>query len=97
VPSGGTDGLPREDISGKLTASLLKNMNSPDWKVSLFLRTLEILQMWEDQGSCAVDVNALFGAFSVYLNHGYSYCESYFSFSEVYFCLRLVALWYFVH
>jgi cytoskeleton-associated protein 5 len=43
VPSGGTDGLPREDISGKLTASLLKNMNSPDWKVSLFLRTLEIL------------------------------------------------------
>jgi cytoskeleton-associated protein 5 len=32
VPSGGTDGLPREDISGKLTASLLKNMNSPDWK-----------------------------------------------------------------
>lgn len=46
MPSGGTDGLPREDISGKLTASLLTKMNSPDWKVSLFLRTLEILQMW---------------------------------------------------
>jgi cytoskeleton-associated protein 5 len=33
VPSGGTDGLPREDISGKLTPALLKNMSSPDWKL----------------------------------------------------------------
>lgn len=33
APSGGTDGLPREDISGKLTTALLKNMSSPDWKV----------------------------------------------------------------
>ncbi|KAG0567085.1 hypothetical protein KC19_7G108600 [Ceratodon purpureus] len=33
APSGGTDGLPREDISGKLTATLLKNMSSPDWKL----------------------------------------------------------------
>jgi cytoskeleton-associated protein 5 len=33
APSGGTDGLPREDISGKLTASLMKNMSSADWKV----------------------------------------------------------------
>jgi cytoskeleton-associated protein 5 len=37
APSGGTDGLPREDISGKLTATLLKNMSSPDWKVSIFI------------------------------------------------------------
>lgn len=34
VPSGGADGLPREDISGKLNASLLKNMSSADWKAS---------------------------------------------------------------
>lgn len=33
APSGGTDGLPREDISGRLTPALLKNMSSPDWKV----------------------------------------------------------------
>ncbi|KAG0602469.1 hypothetical protein M758_10G016500 [Ceratodon purpureus] len=33
APSGGTDGLPREDISGKLTPALLKNMSSPDWKL----------------------------------------------------------------
>ncbi|XP_024396661.1 protein MOR1 [Physcomitrium patens] len=33
APSGGTDGLPREDISGRLTPALLKNMSSPDWKL----------------------------------------------------------------
>uniref|UniRef100_A0A9I9CQR2 Protein MOR1 n=1 Tax=Cucumis melo TaxID=3656 RepID=A0A9I9CQR2_CUCME len=31
----GTDGLPREDISGKITPTLLKNFESPDWKVRL--------------------------------------------------------------
>lgn len=34
--SGGTvgaDGLPREDISPKLTSTLLKNLSSPDWKI----------------------------------------------------------------
>ena len=37
APSGGTDGLPREDISGKLTATLLKNLSSPDWKASIVI------------------------------------------------------------
>ncbi|KAK9131718.1 hypothetical protein Scep_011246 [Stephania cephalantha] len=32
----GSDGLPREDISGKLTPSLLKNLGSPDWKANHF-------------------------------------------------------------
>lgn len=35
APTGGTDGLPREDISAKLTPALLKNMSSADWKASL--------------------------------------------------------------
>ncbi|KAK9267215.1 hypothetical protein L1049_009635 [Liquidambar formosana] len=33
--AGGLDGLPREDISGKITPSLLKGLESPDWKVRL--------------------------------------------------------------
>lgn len=33
VPVGGSDGLPREDISAKITPTLLKNFESPDWKV----------------------------------------------------------------
>ncbi|XP_043808060.1 protein MOR1 isoform X2 [Manihot esculenta] len=32
---GGLDSLPREDISGKVTPTLLKSMESPDWKVRL--------------------------------------------------------------
>ncbi|KAJ8758746.1 hypothetical protein K2173_000467 [Erythroxylum novogranatense] len=35
VSSGGLDGLPREDISGKITPTLLKSLESPDWKVRL--------------------------------------------------------------
>ncbi|ONK78042.1 uncharacterized protein A4U43_C02F13600 [Asparagus officinalis] len=31
----GFDGLPREDISAKVTPNLLKNLSSPDWKVRL--------------------------------------------------------------
>ena len=33
VSVGGLDGLPREDISGKVTPMLLKSLESPDWKV----------------------------------------------------------------
>lgn len=33
VSSSGLDGLPREDISGKITPALLKGLESPDWKV----------------------------------------------------------------
>ncbi|KAJ3669122.1 hypothetical protein LUZ60_011072 [Juncus effusus] len=33
--AGGSDGLPREDISSKITPVLLKNIGSPDWKVRL--------------------------------------------------------------
>lgn len=29
----GGDGLPREDISSKLTPTLIKNLSSPDWKI----------------------------------------------------------------
>ncbi|KAH9747544.1 protein MOR1 [Citrus sinensis] len=35
VSSGGSDGLPREDISGKFTPTLVKSLESPDWKVRL--------------------------------------------------------------
>ncbi|KAK3188824.1 hypothetical protein Dsin_028385 [Dipteronia sinensis] len=35
VAAGGLDSLPREDISGKLTPTLLKSMESPEWKVRL--------------------------------------------------------------
>ncbi|KAL1560195.1 Protein MICROTUBULE ORGANIZATION 1, variant 2 [Salvia divinorum] len=33
--TGGTDGLPREDISEKITPTLLKDLESSDWKVRL--------------------------------------------------------------
>ncbi|XWS16703.1 hypothetical protein CRYUN_Cryun34aG0113700 [Craigia yunnanensis] len=32
---GGLDSLPCEDISGKITATLLKSLESPDWKIRL--------------------------------------------------------------
>ncbi|WCJ24432.1 ARM repeat superfamily protein [Euphorbia peplus] len=35
ISAGGLDGLPREDISAKVTPTLLKSMESPDWKVRL--------------------------------------------------------------
>ncbi|EEF28119.1 microtubule associated protein xmap215, putative [Ricinus communis] len=35
VSAGGLDSLPREDVSGKVTPTLLKSMESPDWKVRL--------------------------------------------------------------
>lgn len=35
VSVSGLDGLPREDISGKITPTLLKSLESPDWKVRL--------------------------------------------------------------
>ncbi|XP_062091808.1 protein MOR1-like isoform X2 [Humulus lupulus] len=33
--SGGLDGLPQEDISGKITPTLLKGLESTDWKARL--------------------------------------------------------------
>lgn len=39
IPAGSSDGLPREDISAKITPTLLKNFESPDWKVSSYLRS----------------------------------------------------------
>lgn len=33
LSGGGLDSLPREDISGKITPTLLKGLESPDWKV----------------------------------------------------------------
>lgn len=36
VPCGsGADGLPREDISGKISSMLIKNLSSPEWKLRL--------------------------------------------------------------
>ncbi|KAF9590615.1 hypothetical protein IFM89_035933 [Coptis chinensis] len=35
MSAGGLDGLPREDISGKITPTFLKNLSSPDWKIRL--------------------------------------------------------------
>ena len=35
LASSGTDGLPREDISGKITPNLIKNLGSADWKVNI--------------------------------------------------------------
>ncbi|XP_027367381.1 protein MOR1 [Abrus precatorius] len=35
VVAGGLDSLPREDISGKITPTLLKSLESPDWKVRM--------------------------------------------------------------
>lgn len=35
VSAGELDCLPREDISGKITPTLLKSLESPDWKVWL--------------------------------------------------------------
>ena len=32
---GGLDSLPREDISGKITPTLLKGLESSDWKVKI--------------------------------------------------------------
>ncbi|KAF9620801.1 hypothetical protein IFM89_014738 [Coptis chinensis] len=37
MSAGGLDGLPREDISGKITPTFLKNLSSPDWKIRLEL------------------------------------------------------------
>ncbi|KAJ8510590.1 hypothetical protein OPV22_001024 [Ensete ventricosum] len=35
ISAGGSDGLPREDISAKITPNLLKDLGSADWKVRL--------------------------------------------------------------
>ncbi|KAG6794093.1 hypothetical protein POTOM_003328 [Populus tomentosa] len=35
VSGAGLDSLPREDISGKITPTLIKSLESPDWKVRL--------------------------------------------------------------
>ncbi|CAL9135877.1 unnamed protein product [Musa acuminata var. zebrina] len=35
ISAAGSDGLPREDISAKITPNLLKDLGSPDWKVRL--------------------------------------------------------------
>lgn len=46
LSSGGLDGLPREDISGKITPALLKGLESSDWKVlqmSLMLSAIGVL------------------------------------------------------
>lgn len=39
---GGLDGLPREDISGKITPALLKSLESSDWKVVYMIDFAEI-------------------------------------------------------
>ncbi|KAJ0016894.1 hypothetical protein Pint_11462 [Pistacia integerrima] len=46
VSAGGLDSLPREDISGKITPTLLKSLESPDWKVWL-LNIYKTSLIWE--------------------------------------------------
>lgn len=55
VSAGGLDGLPREDISGKITPTLLKSLESPDWKVWLLTcikpacYVVSLCLLWEDE------------------------------------------------
>jgi cytoskeleton-associated protein 5 len=45
VSGGGLDSLPREDISGKVTPTLIKSLESPDWKVwlSMLMKSAHLL------------------------------------------------------
>ncbi|KAK8641657.1 hypothetical protein V6N13_011041 [Hibiscus sabdariffa] len=60
---GGLDNLPREDISGKVTPTLLKSLESPDWKVRL--ESIEAVnKILEEANKCIqpTGTGELFGA-----------------------------------
>ncbi|XP_024030608.1 protein MOR1 [Morus notabilis] len=63
VSSGGLDGLPREDISGKITPTLLKVLESTDWKVRL--ESIEAVNKILEEANKRIQPNGtaeLFGA-----------------------------------
>ena len=41
--SASSDGLPREDISSKLTQTLIKNLSSADWKVAISFKEKSLI------------------------------------------------------
>ncbi|RYR78233.1 hypothetical protein Ahy_A01g002968 [Arachis hypogaea] len=46
VAAGGLDSLPREDISGKITPTLLKSLESPEWKIPTYKAALTLLMVF---------------------------------------------------
>ncbi|KAH9313334.1 hypothetical protein KI387_028369 [Taxus chinensis] len=59
----GSDGLPREDISGKITPNLIKNLGSSDWKVRL--ESIELVSKILDEANKRIQTTGtaeLFGA-----------------------------------
>ncbi|XP_057833318.2 protein MOR1-like isoform X1 [Cryptomeria japonica] len=59
----GADGLPREDISGKISPTLIKNLSSPDWKVRL--ESIEAVNKILEEANNRIQPNGtgeLFGA-----------------------------------
>ncbi|KAH9626996.1 hypothetical protein KSS87_017847 [Heliosperma pusillum] len=63
TPAGGADGLPREDISSKITPTLLKNIESPDWKTRL--ESIEAVQTILEEANKRIQptgTGELFGA-----------------------------------
>lgn len=63
VSSGGLDGLPREDISVKITPTLLKGLESTDWKVRL--ESIEAVNKILEEANKRIQPNGtaeLFGA-----------------------------------
>ncbi|XP_030501209.2 protein MOR1 [Cannabis sativa] len=61
--SGGLDGLPREDISGKITPALLKGLESTDWKARL--ESIEAVNKVLEEANKRIQPNGtaeLFGA-----------------------------------
>ncbi|KAG6755568.1 hypothetical protein POTOM_041399 [Populus tomentosa] len=63
VSGGGLDSLPREDISGKVTPTLIKSLESPDWKVRL--ESIEAVNKILEEANKRIQPNGtgeLFGA-----------------------------------
>uniref|UniRef100_A0A6M2EWV0 Protein MOR1 n=1 Tax=Populus davidiana TaxID=266767 RepID=A0A6M2EWV0_9ROSI len=63
VSGGGLDSLPREDISGKITPTLIKSLESPDWKVRL--ESIEAVNKILEEANKRIQPNGtgeLFGA-----------------------------------
>ncbi|KAH9313886.1 hypothetical protein KI387_022513, partial [Taxus chinensis] len=59
----GTDGLPREDITGKISPTLIRNLSSPDWKVRL--ESIEAVNKILEEANNRIQPNGtgeLFGA-----------------------------------
>lgn len=69
ISAGGLDSLPREDISAKVTTSLLKSLESPDWKVRL--ESIEAVNKIVEEANKRIQptgTGELFGALRARLN-----------------------------